>query len=183
MAGRTPRVAGDGLTIRDSVTQVVFAIPRTSVEGLTYARFRVSSTPVLTPTGPAADGEVEDYAVRLVRPSTVYVDDDWALRLLPRPRPEGAAVRVALTERASAVVDGRRWVHEAVVWLYHEANTDLNVSLPEGARVLGVTVDGLAVTPLQASGSYSRCWTIPPSRKSGSTRPTKSTWPGTASRS
>ena len=77
---------------------------------------------------------------------------DWGLRLLPRRRPEGAApVRVALTERASAVVDGKHWAHEAVVWLYHEANTDLNVSLPQGARVLGVTVDGLAVTPLQAS--------------------------------
>jgi hypothetical protein len=68
------------------------------------------------------------------------------------PRPAaGPPVRVALTERASALVDGRRWAHEAVLWLYHEANTDLNVSLPEGARVLGVTVDGLAVAPLQAS--------------------------------
>jgi hypothetical protein len=75
----------------------------------------------------------------------------WALRLRPRRRPDGSAVRVALTEYTAAVVDGRRWAHEAVVWLYHEANTDLNVSLPEGARVLGVTVDGLAVTPLQAS--------------------------------
>ena len=60
-------------------------------------------------------------------------------------------MRVALTERVSAVVDGRRWVHEAVLWLAHEANTDLDVALPEGARVLGVTVDGLPVTPLQAS--------------------------------
>src|SRR5439155_17587607 len=81
------------------------------------------------------------------------VDDaGWALRLLPRPRPAGEApVRVALTERVSAVVDGRRWVHEAVLWLSHEANTDLDVALPEGARVLGVTVDGLPVTPSQAS--------------------------------
>jgi hypothetical protein len=75
----------------------------------------------------------------------------WALRLSPRRRPAGTAVRVALTERASAVVDGRHWAHEAVVWLYHEANTDLNVALPTGSRVLGVTVDGLPVTPLQAS--------------------------------
>jgi hypothetical protein len=81
----------------------------------------------------------------------------WALRLLPRPRPPGEApVRVALTERASAVVDGRHWVHEAVIWLAHEANTDLDVTLPDGARVLGVTVDGLAVTPVQASADYLR---------------------------
>jgi hypothetical protein len=77
---------------------------------------------------------------------------DWTLRLRPRPRPSGEApVRVALTERVSAVVDGRRWAHEAIVWLYHEANTDLHVALPEEAHVLGVTVDGAAVTPLQAS--------------------------------
>jgi hypothetical protein len=77
---------------------------------------------------------------------------DWGLRLLPRRRPEGEEpVRVALTECAAAVADGRHWLHEAVLWLYHEANTDLNVALPPGAHVLGVTVDGLAVTPLQAS--------------------------------
>jgi hypothetical protein len=75
---------------------------------------------------------------------------DWALRLRPRPSGEGP-VRVALTERVSAVVDGRRWAHEAIVWLYHEANTDLHVALPEGAHVLGATVDGAAVTPLRAS--------------------------------
>jgi hypothetical protein len=76
----------------------------------------------------------------------------WALRLLPRARPAGEApVRVALTERESAVVDGRRWAHEAVIWLTHEANTELDVTLPEGARVLGVTVDGLVVTPLRPS--------------------------------
>jgi len=71
------------------------------------------------------------------------------LRPDPEPRPEGVApLRVVLTERVSAVVDGRRWAHEAVLWLYHEANTDLHVMLPERANVLAVTVDGLAVTPL-----------------------------------
>jgi hypothetical protein len=74
---------------------------------------------------------------------------DWALRLLPRRSPEGTRpVRVALTEYGAAVVDGRRWIHEATLWLFHEANTDVSVVLPQGARVVGTLVDGLAVTPL-----------------------------------
>ncbi len=77
--------------------------------------------------------------------------DGWSLRLAPRPRPADApAVRLFLTEVSAAVVDGRHWVHKAACWLTHEANTDLNVTLPKGARVLAVAVDGLAVTPLQA---------------------------------
>ena len=36
--------------------------------GDTYARFRLSSTGALTPTGPANDGEVEDYKVLVQAP-------------------------------------------------------------------------------------------------------------------
>jgi hypothetical protein len=81
----------------------------------------------------------------------------WDLRLVPRSRAAGEApLRVFLTECLSAVVDGGRWAHEASYWLYHDANVDLTVSLPRGGRVLGVTVDGLAVTPLQPS--IDRLW-------------------------
>jgi hypothetical protein len=84
-------------------------------------------------------------------------DAGWALRLLPRPRPAGEApVRVALTERVSAVVDGRHWVHEALLWLTHEDNTGLEFAVPDGARVLGATVDGLAVTPTPAAADRLR---------------------------
>jgi hypothetical protein len=81
---------------------------------------------------------------------------DWSLRLLPHGRSDAAPVWVALTERASAVVDGRHWAHEAVVWLYHEANSDFRVVLPEGAHLLAATVDGQAVTPFQESAE--RLW-------------------------
>lgn len=78
--------------------------------------------------------------------------DGWSLRLLPRLRSgEAPPVRVALTEVTAALLDGRHWAHEAACWLYHEANTDLNVVLPRGARVQAVAVDGLAVTPLQTT--------------------------------
>jgi len=39
------------------------AVPANALPGTTYARFRCSSAGGLAPTGPAADGEVEDYAV------------------------------------------------------------------------------------------------------------------------
>ncbi len=42
------------------------AVPAGAVPGITYARFRCSSAAGLGPTGPAPDGEVEDYAVGVV---------------------------------------------------------------------------------------------------------------------
>jgi uncharacterized repeat protein (TIGR01451 family) len=42
-----------------------FAVPCTAVQGTTYARFRLSTAGGLSPTGNAADGEVEDYAVNV----------------------------------------------------------------------------------------------------------------------
>ena len=42
-----------------------FAVPCTALPGTTSARFRLSSTGTAAPTGPAMDGEVEDYTVQL----------------------------------------------------------------------------------------------------------------------
>ena len=44
---------------------LTFTVPCTAVAGATYARFRLSSAGGLGPTGEAADGEVEDYAVNV----------------------------------------------------------------------------------------------------------------------
>ncbi len=41
------------------------AIPETAQEGTTFARFRLSSSGGLSATGPAGDGEVEDYMVEI----------------------------------------------------------------------------------------------------------------------
>jgi Ca2+-binding RTX toxin-like protein len=48
---------------------VAFVVPGTASVGSTYARFRISSAGGLGPTGLAADGEVEDYALRLMTPA------------------------------------------------------------------------------------------------------------------
>src|SRR5262249_8857420 len=42
-----------------------FTIPAGASPGTTYVRFRLSSAGGLAPTGPASDGEVEDYKVTL----------------------------------------------------------------------------------------------------------------------
>lgn len=44
-----------------------FSVAANAVPGDTVARFRLSSTGRLAPTGPANDGEVEDHSVRIVR--------------------------------------------------------------------------------------------------------------------
>ena len=45
---------------------VSFTVPTVALAGTTYARFRLSSAGGLGPTGVAADGEVEDYALNVV---------------------------------------------------------------------------------------------------------------------
>lgn len=50
-------------TIVSGDNSLTFAVPSGALSGTTFARFRVSTAGGLAPTGLAADGEVEDYAV------------------------------------------------------------------------------------------------------------------------
>jgi hypothetical protein len=68
----------------------------------------------------------------------------------PAAGPSGhPGLRVALCELTSAVVGHRRWLHEAVWWLRHEAHGDVAVHFPAPARVVDLAVDGASWTPLQ----------------------------------
>ena len=58
----TPLAAG--------TNSLTFAVPAAAKLGPTYARFRVSTAGGLLPTGPANDGEVEDYQVQIEVPVT-----------------------------------------------------------------------------------------------------------------
>jgi hypothetical protein len=76
--------------------------------------------------------------------------DDWMLRLRTRlPEPAARPIQVLLEEQSAAVLDGRRWVHQARYWLYHEAGSELLVHLPHGSRLLRLTLDGNDVAPLE----------------------------------
>ncbi|QDU26940.1 RTX-I toxin determinant A from serotypes 1/9 [Anatilimnocola aggregata] len=52
--------------VSSDLNTLIINVPFDAEEGTTYARFRLSSTGELEPTGAAADGEVEDYAIELV---------------------------------------------------------------------------------------------------------------------
>ena len=47
---------------------ITFDVPSWAADGTTYARFRLSTAGNLGVGGPAADGEVEDYAVTIQPP-------------------------------------------------------------------------------------------------------------------
>ena len=48
-----------------TTTGLSYTVPGGAAEGITYARFRFSTVSGLTPSGPADDGEVEDYLVEV----------------------------------------------------------------------------------------------------------------------
>jgi uncharacterized repeat protein (TIGR01451 family) len=73
--------------------QLGFVVPGTATNGDTFARFRFATTAGLAPSGPAADGEVEDYKVTLVP----LADLGLALAGTPNPAPVGSNVIYAIT--------------------------------------------------------------------------------------
>ena len=61
IANALPVAAGDNTLVID--------VPENLVTGVSYARFRISSVGGLAPSGYAPDGEVEDYAIELLKPA------------------------------------------------------------------------------------------------------------------
>src|SRR5207249_3344071 len=58
-------------------------------------------------------------------PSWKVIAPEWRLGLVQRSRPtEARPTHVFLADQTAAVVDGQHWLHETVLWLQHEANTD-----------------------------------------------------------
>lgn len=65
--GNSPgeQIAADLTVPTGAPTVLSPSVPAGAVPGVTYARFRCSSATGIGPTGPAPDGEVEDYRVRV----------------------------------------------------------------------------------------------------------------------
>jgi hypothetical protein len=79
----------------------------------------------------------------------------WRLRLLP-PAALAAPVQVLAAEQEAALADDRRWVHQAAYQLFVKGPFELRIRLPEGARLLGLTVDGKA--PLLRPAAAGSLW-------------------------
>ncbi len=64
----------DNVAIVAGDNELTFMVPAGAEQGATYARFRVSTTGGLSPTGAALDGEVEDYRVNV---GTAAIEEDF----------------------------------------------------------------------------------------------------------
>jgi VCBS repeat protein/GEVED domain-containing protein len=62
--GPDERIA-DSQSVAEGDNGIAFAVPIGAVGGITYARFRLSTAGGLAPSGPADDGEVEDYRIEI----------------------------------------------------------------------------------------------------------------------
>lgn len=107
---------------------LLFSIPGDAAVGPTFARFRLSSTGGLSPTGLAPDGEVEDYKVEIVTGPPVIT-----MPAFGEPR----LVDVTGTYRVSF-----EWNQATGATSY-----ELFVSSAEKYRFLEMTVTGTSVTP------------------------------------
>ena len=79
----------DNLAVAAGNNTLNITVPANISAGLSYARFRLSSAGGLGPTGVAADGEVEDYAINL------FVPQPGTAILVPDPANPGDNVLIA----------------------------------------------------------------------------------------
>jgi hypothetical protein len=79
-----------GLPVSAGLNSVTFTVPAGAVAGTTFARFRLSTIGGLDPTGPALDGEVEDYSAKIITPAPL------SARLLDDPVNPGKKVLVVV---------------------------------------------------------------------------------------
>ena len=75
------------------VNHLSSAVPPGAALGLTYARFRFSTSAGLSPTGDASDGEVEDYAVEIVEGPDLAIE----MAASGDPAPSGRPLTYTIT--------------------------------------------------------------------------------------
>ncbi len=119
-----------------------FTIPAGASAGSTFARFRISSTGGLAPTGLAADGEVEDYAVTVVSSgaATIHLPAGGGLVSLDRMgdefvvhRADFTFFRAPLSAVSSIVINSAEAEYDQLIVDFRQGNP-----IPLG----GLTFDG-----------------------------------------
>jgi hypothetical protein len=120
------------LFVTTSTFLQTFSVPGTSVEGPTYARFRLNSKPGLGFTGPGDNGEMEDYRVEISQlPPTVIFDSPLGtLRILGTD--EGEHVELGVNDLGQILVFA----------VYTHTNGDISrVELPILDAATGLPLD------------------------------------------
>ncbi|MFO0974947.1 MAG: GEVED domain-containing protein [Planctomycetaceae bacterium] len=145
-----------GMAVVAGSNRLFFDIPANTLTGDTFMRFRISSTGGLAPTGRAADGEVEDYPVKirtLSAPVTPVINRPVDFNL--------ADGRIPQTSDLTPVI----------VWTSHQENYSYSVEVRNAANTLvysGTTTFSLQeVTNTLPSGIYTA--TVVASNKLGTT--------------
>jgi hypothetical protein len=139
LRGRMPlEEAAEGVPMPDLVVLGAKANHTLVVDG----SLATESSSGVTPTPPPAGSASGVQAWR-------RIGEEWSMRLLPREGARPQTVQVLLVERRASVPDGRRWLHEAVYWLLHEAPAELRVSWPGAVEVVGVAIDDSPVSIVQ----------------------------------
>jgi hypothetical protein len=89
-----------------------------------------------------AGGRVEHGPVWKVKESNwqLYLPRDAS----PGDRASGRSRYELLHAEHTAVVAGRRWLQEAVLWVRHDAHATLNLRWPAPVRILGVSLNGVS---------------------------------------
>ena len=96
-----PEKVLDGTSLSAGSQPLSFGVPGTAASGATVARFRLTSAGIGEPFGPAPDGEVEDHAVTIHRPSLSV-----SAIAGPASRPEpGGTVAIRVTVRNTGTAD------------------------------------------------------------------------------
>ncbi|MCP4668438.1 MAG: hypothetical protein GY849_19005, partial [Deltaproteobacteria bacterium] len=136
-----------GQAVASGVNSLSVAVPMTAAEGTTYARFRCTTAGVVLATGPAPDGEVEDYEVT-VGPADDYGD-------APAPYPTLAAdsgpVHALGGPYLGTCVDTEADGQPSDV---NPGGDDVNVGDPAvGSCVLGDDEDGVVFTAVLTPGT------------------------------
>jgi hypothetical protein len=152
---------GEQIIFSRSVVQganvISFNVPGTAVDGLAYARFRLSNSGKLQPGGAAVDGEVEDYAVTLSPP--VISAGAFAGR--------GVAAGDALATAAGDfdgdgdldLVASQRYSPYGLIWYANDGNQNFTYRATLGSeipvRIVAFDVDGDGDLDLLTSGESS----------------------------
>jgi hypothetical protein len=137
------------------------SMPEVTVAGAAQAeRWVAVSGPELTAADPQGLTPVPNLAQELRawpaeaealrRAGAVWrvAEPSWRLWLLPRATAP-APVQVVSAEVEAALAEGQRWIHQATYRLLAEGPYDLDIHLPAGALLFGLTLDGKTISPLR----------------------------------
>jgi hypothetical protein len=137
-----------GQSLLSGTTVQPFSIPLDASAVNTYARFRFSSTPIVSPTGPGGAGEVEDYAVTLL----VYDFGDAPDPIFPTLAANDGARHLAGGPILGSSVD-----READGQPSEDADADSDDGIAFASEIIVGSPAQLTVTASEAGG-YLNAW-------------------------